>query len=241
MDADLYRARRAGTSGEPRRRSRNPHPGRRRRARDGGSPRHRPDRSQLRRHGGDRCRRSRARAHRAARLSRRLRAARRPEPVRSAAGRGARPDAGARAHVRRRLAATAEPDAAGYAGGRRGLGHSPPAAAAAQDLRAGLAFHGKHAAAAAQLHLLPAQPAGRRVSAISAARATRKRLAPFRARRQPQPAHYRSAGAVWSCCRRSRRPDRRRAVPWPTATPTLAGGRVRPAVTSGMRRPANHP
>ena len=68
-------------------------------------------------------------------------------------------------------------------------------AAAAQDFRAGLAFHGKHATAAAQLHLLPAQPAGRRVSAISAARTTRKRLAPFRARRQPQPAHYRAAGA----------------------------------------------
>src|SRR5262249_50297960 len=70
-----------------------------------------------------------------------------------------------------------------------------PAAASVQGLRAAAAAHQSDAAATAQLHLLPPRRARRRLSPVLRARATRKRLAPFRARRQPQSAHHHAADA----------------------------------------------
>src|SRR5262249_7054100 len=87
------------------------------------------------------------------------------------------------------------PDAAGHAAGRPGLGGRTPDAASAQGLRAAAAADQPGAAAPAQLHLLPPLRAGRRLSPVLRARAARKRLAPLRARCQPQPAHHHAADA----------------------------------------------
>lgn len=81
-----------------------------------------------------------------------------------------RAHARARAHRWRRLAPAADADAGRHPGCRRGLGVAPTAAAADQDVRAALACRRRRRAASPQLHLLPTQRTGGRVSPVRRAR-----------------------------------------------------------------------
>ena len=160
--------------------------------------RHRADRAQLRRDGGDRRHRSCARPHRASSSISTPSCPGRPEPARSASRRKyATACASCAPHQRRRLAPAAQSDAAGHR--PKPTWPGPSAARLPQPIKT---FE-------TPLRLTAGTPSPPRsyiyckrigptdvVSPVRRTRATRKRLAPFRDRRQPQPAHHRAAGAA---------------------------------------------
>jgi len=138
-DADLYGTRRARAPRASRNRPRGAYRGSPRGHRVRRPERHRARRPQLWRHRRDRGCRPRSAAHRATRVPRRLRAARRPGTVRFGTSRTPGGDAQGGGGAGRGLAHSAQSCARGYLGGRSRLDPAAPRDAATCDLRAAAA------------------------------------------------------------------------------------------------------